>query len=75
MTSELRAGLIATVIKERKRQRLTQGDLAARLGVAGTVISRFESGRHSPRLETLYDIGKALGLRLDIKIVKERAQR
>jgi len=72
MTDELRDGLIARIVKERTRQKLSQAELGRRIGKPKSVISRLESGKHSPSLETLYDVGKGLGLRLDIKIVKQR---
>ena len=64
--------VIDALVKARKRRRLSQRELAERIGVAKTVISRLESGEHSPRLETVYDIARALGYRLDVKLVKER---
>ena len=63
--------LIDALVKARKQRRLTQRELAERIGVTKTVISRVESGKHSPRLEMAYDIAKAIGLRLDIKLVED----
>ena len=68
-----RFALIDALVKARKQSRLTQRELAERIGVTKTVISRVESGKHSPRLEMAYDIAKAIGLRLDIKLVEEEA--
>ena len=68
-----RFALIDALVKARKQHRLTQRELAERIGVTKTVISRVESGKHSPRLEMAYDIAKAIGLRLDIKLVDEQA--
>ena len=62
-------------MKARKQHRLTQRELAERIGVTKTVISRVESGKHSPRLEMAYDIAKAIGMRLDIQLVDEQAAR
>ena len=65
--------MVDAIIKARKRRRLSQRELAERIGVTKTVVSRLESGQHSPRLETVYDIAHALGYRLDVKFVRERA--
>lgn len=64
--------LINAIVKARKRGDLSQRELAEIVGVTKTVISRLESGEHSPRLETVYDVAKALGYRLDVKLVRER---
>ncbi len=65
--------LIDALVKARKQRQLTQRELAERIGVTKTVISRVESGKHSPRLEMAYDIAKAIGLRLDIRLVEDQA--
>lgn len=64
--------VIDAIIKARKARNLSQRELAEQVGVTKTVISRLESGGHSPRLETVYDIARALGYRLDVKLVRER---
>lgn len=64
--------VINALVRARKARNLSQRELAEQLGVSKTVINRLESGEHSPRLETVYDVAKALGLRLDIRLVKER---
>lgn len=65
--------VVDAIVKARKRRRLSQRELAERIGVTKTVVSRLESGEHSPRLETVYDIAHALGYRLNLKFVRERA--
>ena len=70
-----RFALIDALVKARKQHQLTQRELAERIGVTKTVISRVESGKHSPRLEMAYDIARAIGLRLDIKLVEESPTR
>ena len=65
--------LIDAIVKARKQNRLSQRELAERIGVSKTVVSRLESGEHSPRLETVYDLAGALGYRLDVRLVKESA--
>ena len=69
---EPRFRLVEAMVRARKARNLSQRELAERVGVTKTVISRLESGEHSPRLETAYDIAEALGYRLDVKLVRER---
>ncbi len=44
----------------------TQKQLAARLGMTESMISRLESGEHTPSLRTLCRIADAFGRRLEI---------
>ncbi len=57
----LYAELGALVRARRERARMTQGDLARRIGMTRTSITNIESGRQKVQLHTLYDIGAALG--------------
>ena len=54
---------------------MSQRELAERIGVTKTVVSRLEPGQRSPRLETVYDLARALGCRLELKFVRERGAR
>lgn len=56
----------ALIRAERKRQGLTQKQLAARAGITQTVLSRTESGSGNPTLSLLEDIAAALGMQLDV---------
>lgn len=42
----------------RKKQDITQEDLAARSGVSSATISKLEQGEKQPRIETLIDIAE-----------------
>ncbi len=64
--------LINAIVKARKAKNLSQRELAEQVGVTKTVITRLESGEHSPRLETVYDVARALGYRLDVRLVRDR---
>lgn len=59
--------LLAEISRARKRQGLTQAELAGRCGIKQGNISRMESGRHIPSLETLLEVAGALGLRLQLQ--------
>jgi transcriptional regulator with XRE-family HTH domain len=55
------------VIKdERKNEKVTQAELAQRIGVNKSYISRIENGDIEPSVGTFYRILNALGLRLEI---------
>ncbi len=58
------------VILHRTRSRLTQQQLADRMGTSVTAISRLESGRHLPSMETLRLVGEALGKRVKVSFEK-----
>jgi ribosome-binding protein aMBF1 (putative translation factor) len=64
--------VVKQLILARRRARLSQRDLAQRLGVSPSVIGRLESAEHSPRLETVVDVAGALGYRLDVKLVRKK---
>lgn len=55
------------IIEEaRKNAKLTQEELAARIGTNKSYISRVESGRTEPRVSTFYRIAAALGLQVSL---------
>jgi transcriptional regulator with XRE-family HTH domain len=54
--------LIKILIDRRVELELTQWDLANRLGLKQSVISRMESSKSSPTLKTLLKITSVLGL-------------
>jgi transcriptional regulator with XRE-family HTH domain len=45
---------------ERTRQKLSQTDLAGRMGKVRAVVNKIESGSNDPTLDTLQDLAKAL---------------
>ncbi|RWZ59100.1 XRE family transcriptional regulator [Halobacillus fulvus] len=56
-------GRIAAQIKSsRKKDSLSQQELADRAGVPKSTIGRIEAGMTSPRTETLYKLSKVLGV-------------
>ena len=66
---------LAEVLKARKRSGLTQAELAEKIGTTQSAIARLESisSSHSPSVNTLQKYAKALGFRLQIKLVKDQA--
>ena len=65
---------IDQVLKARAASGLTQAELAARVGTTQSAIARLESGtpKHSPSLVTLQRYARAMGYRVELKLVKER---
>jgi transcriptional regulator with XRE-family HTH domain len=65
---------IDEVLKARAASGLTQAELAARVGTTQSAIARLESGtpKHSPSILTLQRYARAMGHRVEIKLVKER---
>ena len=65
---------IDEVLKARTASGLTQAELAARVGTTQSAIARLESGtpKHSPSIVTLQRYARAMGHRVEIKLVKER---
>lgn len=62
------------VLRARARSGLTQADVAMRVGTTQSAIARLESGarKHSPSIATLQRYARALGFRLEIRLVKPR---
>jgi transcriptional regulator with XRE-family HTH domain len=50
----------------RKRAGLSQSQLAARSGIAQSVISAYESGRREPSVAALRRLGTAIGSRVEL---------
>jgi len=58
--------LIRAVIKRRLEKKMSQKELAKRLGTKQSAISRLESGRGNPTVSFLRNLASALGGSLDI---------
>ncbi|WP_422021528.1 helix-turn-helix domain-containing protein [Pyruvatibacter mobilis] len=52
------------IIDARKTARLTQADLATRMGTTQSAIARMESGRQMPSTKTLMKVAEATGTEL-----------
>ena len=65
---------IDEVLKARAASGLTQAELAARVGTTQSAIARLESGtpKHSPSIVTLQRYARAMGYRVEVKLVKQR---
>jgi transcriptional regulator with XRE-family HTH domain len=56
--------LVDDLISTRKAANLTQGDLAARAGLTRMTVQRTESGSIDPRLSSLAEMARVLGLEI-----------
>ena len=61
--------LIEALIRARTTARLTQEELARRLGTTQSAIARLEGGRVSPSVATLRRYAEATGTRLTVGLV------
>lgn len=63
-----RIAIIAQIAAERKRQKITQRDLADRTGLKQSNISRLETGKSNPSLDFLAKVAAGLGKELQIRL-------
>ncbi len=63
------------VLRARAESGLTQSEVATRMGTTQSAIARLESAepKHSPSIATLQKYAKALGCRVEIKLVNEKS--
>jgi len=61
------------VLKARAESGPTQAEVAARVGTTQSAIARLESAapKHSPSIATLLRYAKALGYKLEVRLVKD----
>jgi len=60
--------LVNALIQARSRARLTQAEVATRMGTTESAVSRLESGRSQPSTRTLERYARATGHRLHISL-------
>ncbi len=60
--------LIDTLLRARKRAKLTQAEVASRMGTTESAVSRLESGRARPSTRTLGKYAAATGHRVAIRL-------
>lgn len=59
--------IIKQILKARSELNLTQKELAERIGIKQSNISRLESGNYNPSLDFLKKVAKGLGKELHIE--------
>lgn len=63
--------IVNELVEERKRQHMTQQDIANITGVQASNIARFETAKTIPTLGMLQKYAAALGKRIDLLIVDD----
>jgi transcriptional regulator with XRE-family HTH domain len=66
--------LTEALLQARPRARLSQAEVAAKMGTAQPAVARLESGRARPSLATLQRYGAATGHRLVIAFAPHRTK-
>lgn len=64
--------VIQMMIQKRREGRLSQAQLAKKIGTKQSAISRFEAGNGNPTVLFLYKMADALGMKLKITITHPR---
>ena len=62
----MKDAIIQSLVDERKKQNITQKDLATRVGMSQVSVCRIEKRTKNPSLETLYYMAHELGLTFKI---------
>lgn len=62
--------LVEALVRARTDAKLTQAELAQRLGTTQSAVARLEGGRVSPSLATLRHFAEATGTRLTVRLVR-----
>lgn len=67
--------MASAIIEARKRARLTQAQLAERMGTTQTVVARLESGSGMPSTRTLERVADATGLIMTVVFAEKASTR
>jgi transcriptional regulator with XRE-family HTH domain len=64
---------LTQILTARASAGLTQAQVAQRIGTTQSAVARLESGahKHSPSIATLQRYARALGYRLDVRLIKD----
>lgn len=61
--------IIKAIIEARTNKKITQANVAKKIGTTQSAIARVESGTANPSLKFMYKLADALGLRLSIRFL------
>lgn len=67
--NELEYQVISEIIRVRTERKMTQAQLACLVGTRQSNISRLESGQYNPSLRFLERVARAMGKKLEIRLV------
>ena len=59
--------LIEALIRARIEKKITQKELAKKIGMVQSALARFESGKVNPTLSFVHKVTKGLGLELTVR--------
>lgn len=65
---EVEYALIGKLIEYRRKEGITQVELARRMGTKQSAISRFESGTENPTLDFLRRLAEAIGAKITVTV-------
>lgn len=68
LQKKVRKNVVEQYINARKKQNLTQEELADRLHIKRPNISRFESGEYNPTIDLLVKMADGLGMNLVLEL-------
>lgn len=60
-----------TIAKRRKKQGLSQTELAERLGISQQILSQYENGKRNPKLTNLIRILEVLGCEIVVRVYEQ----
>jgi ribosome-binding protein aMBF1 (putative translation factor) len=60
--------IAAELVRARRRARLSQAELAARMGTSQSAVARLESGQTLPSTKTLLRFARATGSKFQIRL-------
>lgn len=60
--------IISDMLRLRNRKKITQKELAKKIGTTQSALSRFEMGNVNPSLNFLKKVANALGTRLTVRL-------
>lgn len=67
--------LLHSMLEARQQAGLTQAEVAERMGTKPSAVTRLEAslagGKHSPSLSALHKSARAVGRRLEVRLVEE----
>lgn len=63
--------IIQAMIDARKKQNLTQKELASRTGITQADISRIENGTRNPSLDMIKRLARGMGMRLKLEFIPD----
>ncbi|MCI8442522.1 MAG: helix-turn-helix domain-containing protein [Provencibacterium sp.] len=66
--------VVRAMIEARKKNGLTQKQLAERTGIAQADISKLENGNANPSLRTLQRLAAGMGMKIKVEFIPDRMQ-